>query len=221
MPPAVAHGWSVHFTRAVIEHATDPDLAAKLLTKGLPETFPLNPFFEVATELALNWLEHGSPPWLAECRSLLWPALRKTVHKLQQKFGPDPQKWQWGKLHYVELRHPLAQIPGLGRTWKPVKFPAGGDGYTVNQSEVGLSFPPEPVAIIASCRMIIDVGKWDNSLAVLPGGQSGHPASAHYQDSLADWRNGRYHPMLFSRERIEQEKESITILAPQALPKNN
>ncbi len=62
----------------------------------------------------------------------------------------------------------------------------------------------------------MDVGDWDKSLAVLPGGQSGHPASEHYQDGLVDWRNGRYHPMLFTRERIEQESEGITLLEPAA-----
>ena len=60
----------------------------------------------------------------------------------------------------------------------------------------------------------MDVGDWDNSLAVLPGGQSGHPASPHYQDGLADWQNGRYHPMLFTRERIEKAAEGITLLEP-------
>ena len=82
-------------------------------------------------------------------------------------------------------------------------MPVGGDGYTVNQADVKMQFPPEPVGVIASCRMLIDVGEWDNSLAVLPGGQSGHPASDHYLDGLADWENGRYHPMLFTREKIE------------------
>ncbi len=62
----------------------------------------------------------------------------------------------------------------------------------------------------------MDVGDWDNSLAVLPGGQSGNPASAHYQDGLVDWQNGRYHPMLFSRDRIEKETEDITLLEPAA-----
>jgi penicillin amidase len=93
-------------------------------------------------------------------------------------------------------------------------IPSGGDGYTVNQAEVSLQFPPDPVGIFASCRLIMDVGEWDNSLAVLPGGQSGCPASLHYQDGLVDWQNGRYHPLLFSRERIEQEMETITIIEP-------
>ena len=212
--PALSFGWLLHFTRAVIEQAAGPEVSAQLLRKKPPESYPLDPFLEMATELAINWLEHGGPDWLGDIKNLLEPALQKTLHALRQELGRNPENWQWGKLHRIELQHPLAQIPGLGRIWKPAKLPAGGDGYTVNQSEVGLLFPPDPVAIIASGRLIMDVGDWDNSLAVLPGGQSGHPSSPHYQDGLADWQNGRYHPMLFTRERIEQETVSTTLLEP-------
>jgi len=43
---------------------------------------------------------------------------------------------------------------------------------------------------------------WDDCLAALPGGQSGHPASPHYRDRLAEWRAGEYFPLLFSRPRV-------------------
>ena len=75
-------------------------------------------------------------------------------------------------------------------------------GYTINQSDLSPHFPPDPATIIASCRLIIDVGAWDDALVALPGGQSGHPASPHYRDRLAEWREGHYFPLLFSRPRV-------------------
>jgi penicillin amidase len=212
--PSLSFGWLVCFTRAVVEQATGPVLAVQLMQKNPPESFPLDPFLDIATELALNWLEHGSPAWVGDIKPLLWPALQETLQILRHELGRSPYNWQWGKLHQVDMRHPFAKVPGLGRAWKRVKLPVGGDGYTVNQSEVGLLFPPDPVTVIASCRLIMDVGDWDNSLAVLPGGQSGHLASPHFQDGLADWQNDRYHPMLFTRERIEKVVEGITLLEP-------
>jgi penicillin amidase len=94
-------------------------------------------------------------------------------------------------------------------------LPVHGDGYTVNQAETTPTFPPDPVHIIASCRMILDVGAWDNCLSALPGGQSGHLASSHYQDQVDDWHRGRYHPMLFSREAIEAVVSGNLTLLPQ------
>jgi penicillin amidase len=64
--------------------------------------------------------------------------------------------------------------------------------------------------------MIVDVGDWDNSVSTLPGGQSGHPASEHYQDSVDDWLQGKYHPMLYSRTRLEAATQNRLVLHPGA-----
>lgn len=214
--PSLFFGWLTLFTTAVYEQALGPELATKLLSLQPAEGFPLDPYLEVAPEIAMNWLDSGSPDWVGDIKPLLLPALQKTLIHLEKHFGRDPDGWQWGKLHKINLRHPLSIIPGLGRSWKSRLMPAGGDGYTVNQADVKMQFPPETVGVIASCRMLIDVGKWDNSLAVLAGGQSGHPASDHYRDGLADWENGRYHPMLFTRKKIEAAQEGRIFLEPAA-----
>jgi penicillin amidase len=62
--------------------------------------------------------------------------------------------------------------------------------------------------------MIVDVGEWDKSVSALPGGQSGHPASSHYQDQIDDWIQGRYHPMLFSRAAVERAAAAALTLQP-------
>jgi penicillin amidase len=195
-----------------IQKAVGLELARKLFKSSPPETFQADPFLEMTPELSLQWLENGSPAWVGDIRPILLPALRKTIQVLQREFGENPEKWIWGNLHTVQHEHPLVQIPGLGRSWEMAATPVGGDGMTVNQAEVEPHFPPKPVQIIASCRMIMDVGEWDNSLSVLPGGQSGNPASPHYADGLSDWRDGRYHPFLFSRARIEEATEKILLL---------
>jgi penicillin amidase len=41
----------------------------------------------------------------------------------------------------------------------------------------------------------VDLGNLHESLWIIPGGSSGDPLSPHYSDQLADWRDGRYHPM--------------------------
>ncbi len=214
--PSLFFGWLTFFTAAVFEQATGPELAKRLLRKRAADGFPLDPYLEVAPELAMKWLASGSPEWVGDIKPLLFPALQKTIASLEKKCGPVPEGWQWGNLHSIKLQHPIARIPCLGRSWKPLTIPVSGDGYTVNQSDVKMKFPPDPVGVIASCRMLIDVGQWDNCLAALPGGQSGYPASKHYLDGLADWENGRYHPMLFSRHQIEAAAEGRIFLEPVA-----
>jgi penicillin amidase len=91
--------------------------------------------------------------------------------------------------------------------------PAPGDGYTINQSDLTPHFPPDPSTIIASCRLIIDVGAWDDCLAALPGGQSGHPASPHYRDRLARVARGRVLPAAF-RPRVAGRRAGTWRLEP-------
>ena len=212
--PSLYSGWLVNFSHMVIRKAVGVELAESLFKVSPPEMFNLDPFLEIATDLSIYWLKRGSPEWVGEIQPILLPALRKTIQLLQKEFGENPEKWLWGTLHYLQHEHPLVRIPGLGRTWKTGAIPLGGDGMTVNQAEFSPHFPPDPVGIIASCRLIMDVGEWDNSLAVLPGGQSGNPASPHYEDGLLDWRDGRYHPLLFSRSRVEEAAETILLLTP-------
>jgi penicillin amidase len=206
-------GLLVNFTQAVIEQAVGPDLAQQLLGQSLDQ-FADHPFHEIGYELAIRWLEQGPPDWVGDVGSLLMPAFRQTICTLQKGFGYDSNSWQWGRLHQLHLHNHLARIPGLGRLWKPMTLPVAGDGYSVNQTDLSPQFPPHPVNIIPSCRLIMDVGQWDNSLAVLPGGQSGHPASYHYQDGVDDWQHGRYHPMLFSYHRVQRAARATLSLHP-------
>jgi len=202
-----------------------------LMAKGEQVGFPFMPFYEIGYELALRWLEGSaggdphSPPgeapaeppdWIGDVRPLLLPALRQTIAVLQKEFGRDPAEWAWGRLHRVAFEHEMARIPGIGRLWKPLTVSAPGDGYTINQSDTSPHFPPQTATVIASCRLLMDVGAWDDCLAALPGGQSGHPASPHYQDRVEEWRQGRYFPLLFSREKVAAAGEGTWRLEPVA-----
>lgn len=214
MAPSIFFCWHTLFTSAVYEQALGSDLANALLKKRDKDGFPLDPYLEVAPALIMDWLAGSAPDWVGNIHELLWPTLGKTIHLLRQHYGDDENNWLWGGMHTIHLQHPLTRIPVLGRSWNVGSWPTDGDGYTVNQTDSKMQFPPDPVSVIASCRMILDVGGWDNSLAALPGGQSGHPASEHYMDGWTDWKNGQYHPMLFSKEKIEEATSGRLILIP-------
>ena len=63
-----------------------------------------------------------------------------------------------------------------------------------------------------------DLGNLARSLAVLPTGPSGIPASPHYDDLTSLWLNGEYHPLLMDRDEIDAVAEDTLVLnpAPQA-----
>lgn len=212
----VAYGWLFNFMQMAFTQAVGAELTDKLLGHGPVKNFSANPYHKGGFELALRWLENGAPEWMGDVHPLVIPAFEQTMAILQQEFGSKAEKWAWGKVRPLTVKNPLALIPGLGKLWKPVSLPGRGDGYTLNQMENPPSFPPQPINMVASSRMILDVGAWDNSVSSFPAGQSGHIASPHYQDGIQEWYDGRYHPMYFSRDSVETAVAHQLVLFPQA-----
>ncbi len=66
----------------------------------------------------------------------------------------------------------------------------------------------------ASVRLVLDVGAWDNSMAINTPGQSADPASPHYRDLFPLWAAGVYVPLRFSRGAVEADAEVLMRLTP-------
>ena len=63
-------------------------------------------------------------------------------------------------------------------------------------------------------RMVIDLSNFDNSLTILPTGQSGHVMSKYYDDQVENWIENKMLPQYFGRELIEANKKSVMYLNP-------
>lgn len=133
----------------------------------------------------------------AERNRLLERTLEAAAERLSLLEGPDPTKWNWGKLHFAQFHHSLSPaIKDLG----PV--PRSGDGETVGATGFyGDSF--EQVAG-ASYREILDLSDWDKSVAINTPGQSGEPGSPHYSDLLPLWSKDVYFPLTYSDEAVDK-----------------
>ncbi len=134
--------------------------------------------------------------------SLAEVALAAAVAWLEAEQGTDPTAWRWGPMNEMAFPHPLG-IPAFA-------LPAAerpGDGTTVNVAGRwgGASF-----------REIIDLADWDRSVATSTPGQSGQPGSPHYGDLLPLWAEGRYFPLLFTREAVEANTAHRLVLRPPA-----
>jgi penicillin amidase len=154
----------------------------------------------------------GSRVQLPNCSR--WPSPIRLLTFLRDLAG-GVHRWQWGKLHRVEFRHVLGQQKLLGRFFNRGPYAYGGDVNTVWQA----SFTPNwltgtPQGFTASYRQLFDLADWDSALAIHTTGQSGHPASRHYDDFIPLWLKGEYHPLLWSRQKIEQFLEGRLVLEP-------
>lgn len=143
----------------------------------------------------------GSDPLRARDQALV-EALEAAVRMLTEKLGPDPDRWIYGQPDYkhVTLRHPLgsAVSESMRRRLEVGPSPRGGYSYTVNQT--GGS---DNQASGASFRIIIDTGDWDRGMGMNTPGQSGDPDSPFYRNLFDDWANDQFHPVFYSREKIQ------------------
>lgn len=142
-------------------------------------------------------------------------SLEATLDDLRERLGPDMNRWQWGRLHKMTLDHALAPRggPDLAQRMRIGPVALGGSGTTPAMALYrGTGFA---VVHGPSVRLVIDVGDWDKSLFVNMPGQSGDPDDPHYRDHLPGWLDGRFQPLVFSREAVMKSAERIIRLEPQ------
>jgi penicillin G amidase len=68
--------------------------------------------------------------------------------------------------------------------------------------------------VVPSWRVVVDLANLDASLAVLTTGQSGNPASPHWNDQSDLWASGRLRACPFSRPAVEAAAEHTLLLVP-------
>jgi penicillin amidase len=73
---------------------------------------------------------------------------------------------------------------------------------------------PEVVVTVPSFRQIANLADLSASLSMHAPGQSGQPASKHYDDFIKPWRNVEHHPMLFDHEMIDDNAEGKLRMIP-------
>ena len=122
--------------------------------------------------------------------------------------------WQWGKFHFNLNEHPLAlAVEDAMRARINVgPIAKNGSEFTPTQSLTRatdfrqLNGP--------SVRLVVDVGRWDNSRAVNHPGQSGDPQNPHYRDLAPLWSSGSYFPLAYTRKAVNGVTERVILLLP-------
>lgn len=141
--------------------------------------------------------------------NLLSSSLEAADSALKEEYG-EPSSWSWGTVHKGFAAHPLA----------PLLERAGVDHDKLHTPELSKSGSSETVGLGAygpdyrqvagsTFRVSIDVGNWDQSIALNSPGQSGNIEDLASQDLFEKWVEGEPFPLLHSRQAVEAETATI------------
>ena len=113
----------------------------------------------------------------------------------------------------MAFNHPLGKTR-FGWLFCRGPYAVDGDGSTILQNAFPLQAPVSFVNVAVAYRQIIDLDDFGRSVTVINTGQSGQAGSPHYADQIEPWREGEYHPMAWSRAKVEEVAEHRLVLRP-------
>jgi penicillin amidase len=142
-------------------------------------------------------------------------SFKKTFSFLENQLGQNVDNWHWSRVLSVEHEHAIGKAGGLLRKFFNVgPFETIGGNEVINNQIFKLdSTGYYKVTAGPSTRRIVDFSDVENSLSILPTGQSGNVFSEHYKDQAKKFLNGEFVKMKLNRIQIERSK-NVLILTP-------
>jgi len=155
---------------------------------------------KVLTERPARWL----PAEFRNYDELLSTAADRAVKRLEEEtHSSDPDDWAWKRFNYLEMLHPI----GRDGILKKLLSKSG-------QAQSGTLFSPRAASRHhgPSERFVANLGDWDQSILLIPAGQSGQPGSEHYTDQFSYWFEGKpiYEPFSDAAE-AKVKKHQLTL----------
>ncbi len=159
------------------------------------------------------WVKHAGGK-----EKLLLRSFNRAFEWLMENVGTNIDKWEWGRIHYIEFTHSMSFDPKmgkiLGKLFNLGPFQVGGDNDTPCQMAI---VPDDPFMVKSwapSVRMINDMSDVSKCTSIHVPGQSGQRGSIHYDDLIDIWMRGDYIPMLWTKGQIEKNMEGKLSLIP-------
>ncbi|ASV32472.1 penicillin acylase family protein [Maribacter cobaltidurans] len=167
----------------------------------------------IANENSIWWDDINTSDAKETRETILRNSFTDAISSLEKDFGTDTQEWTWNKVHTLEHGHPIGQVDALRSFFNVGPFPVEGTREVINN----LAFPYDSTGLYKvssgpSTRRIVDFSDVENSISILPTGQSGNPFSEHYKDQAEMYVNGVFRKMMMNKDEIQKSSEMLTFI---------
>jgi penicillin amidase len=155
-------------------------------------------------------LTNRSPKWLPSAYKtyddLLMEAADESVAKMAELTKSQRvQDWAWKRFDPLEMKHPIGQDGFLKKLLSITGKPQSGTRYSVRAATEHHG---------PAMRFVANLADWDDSILLLPAGQSGQPGSSHYSDQFSYWYEGKEILAPFSDAAELKARKHVLTLRP-------
>ncbi len=210
--PAIYHRWIYYFLKNTFADELGDDMFKQFLSTHLHKRM----IAPMATKTESVWWDNSNTKEVLETKAqIVNISFLEALGSLENDFGEDMNNWTWDKVHTIEHPHPIGQVAALRSFFNVGPFPIHGTREVINN----LAFPYDETGLYKvtagpSTRRVIDFSDVENSMSILPTGQSGNPFSRHYEDQAEMFVNGEFRKMLMNEKEIKEASKSLLRFTP-------
>lgn len=206
--PTMYHRFIYHYLKNTFSDELAKESFEMLIKTHLAKRFTSSLLFKESI-----WYDDVSTTAKETRKDILVKSFNEAVAHLETQFGSDINTWTWNKVHTVEHPHPIGKVEML-RSWFNVgPYEIAGTQEVINN--LGFNYNEAgtyEVYFGPSTRRVIDFSDIENSMSILPTGQSGNPFSEHYDDQAEMYIQGKFRKMLLNTEEIKKQSKNTLIL---------
>ncbi len=141
-------------------------------------------------------------------------SFQQTISSLEKQLGNDTNSWTWNRVQKLEFKHPLGGVAIFKPLFNVGIFEIAGSCEVINNNM--FTYSDNEINVVKggpSTRRIIDFSDIENSLSILPTGNSGNPFSNHYSDQTEMFVAGKFRKMMLNKKEIVK-KSVLLVLKP-------
>ena len=205
--PTIYNKWMYFYLKSTFQ-----DEMGELGFKQFLKTHIMKQCIDNQSQLANSvWWDNINTKNEKESRSvILTQSFKETIANLKSQLGGNVADWQWGKVHQVEYKHPIGSLAVFRPFFNVGIFEAPGSNEVINNVMFYYTDADHyEISAGPSTRRIIDFSDIENSVSILPTGQSGNPMSKHYNDQAQMYIDGKFRKMKMNKKEIETNSTKL------------
>lgn len=173
---------------------------------------------QINRETSVWWDDIHTTSKVENREEIILSSFKSAIEFLENQLGSNIDLWFWKRVISVEHEHVIGKAGGVLRSFFNVgPFETIGGNEVINNQIFKLdSTGIYKITAGPSTRRIIDFSDVENSLAILPTGQSGNVFSEHYKDQAQKYLDGKFVKMILNIDELKKSGRNLILLKSEA-----